>query len=620
MNDRPMPHPGRAAGGLIEIAEPGAARGPSACVGRAIGIDLGTTYSLVATVREATPACLLDEQGRALLPSVVHYRDGGAIDVGWQARVESHLRPLDTIASVKRFMGRGPDDDEARRGARAYRLSESGPGVVRFLAGGRSVTPIEVSAEILRVLRRRAESALGGKIDGAVITVPAYFDDAQRQATRDAGRLAGLTVLRLLNEPTAALLAYGLEKRTQGLFAVYDLGGGTFDVSILRVADGVFEVKATAGDTALGGDDIDHALADWLLGGGAGDAATLGRALTAAREAKERLTETERTDVLGRPLARDELERLARPVIERTADACRRALHDAGVAAGDLDGVVLVGGQTRMPAVRRHVAEVFGRAPLCDLDPDQVVALGAAVQADLLAGAGPRDDVLLLDVTPLSLGLETMGGVAEKIIPRNSTIPAGARQTFTTFADGQTGIDVHVVQGERELVDQCRSLARFRLKGIPPMAAGMARVEISFLVDADGILTVWAREQTTGVEQNVQVRPSYGLEDGEVERMLLDSYEHADDDLRERAVREQRVQAEQVLGVLERTLEEDRSLLETGERDRICVAADALREAARAGDSDRMRTAREELDRTATDFAQRRMDAAIRRAMVGRQV
>jgi molecular chaperone HscA len=607
-------------GGLVQIAEPGAADRPHACAGRAIGIDLGTTYSLVATVRAGSPLCLPDEQGRTLLPSVVHFDADGPVRVGWDARAEAESHPLDTLFSVKRFMGRGQEDEDVRRRMGAYRFAESGPGVVRFLAGGRSLTPVEVSAEILRVLRRRAEAALGGPVDGAVITVPAYFDDAQRQATRDAGRLAGLSVLRLLNEPTAALLAYGLENRREGLFAVYDLGGGTFDVSILKLQEGVFEVKATAGDTALGGDDIDETLAARLLDGLEADAAALRRALDAARVAKERLTDAERTEVMGRTFTRADLERLAAPVVARTTAPCRRALADAGVAPGDLDGIVLVGGQTRMPVVRRHVAEIFGRTPLCDLDPDEVVALGAAVQADLLAGAGPRDDVLLLDVTPLSLGIETMGGVVEKIIPRNSTIPAGAHQVFTTFADGQTGIDVHVLQGEREIVDQCRSLARFQLKGIPPMAAGLARVEITFLVDADGILTVSAREQTTGVEQQVQVKPSYGLADDEVERMLLDSYEHAEEDLHERAVREQRVEAEQILRALDRALAEDHGLLEDGERDAIDRASAALREAAAAGDTDRMRACREHLDRAATCFAQRRMDAAIRRAMVGRTV
>jgi len=605
---------------LVHISEPGAATAAKSC-GRAVGIDLGTTYSLVATVRDGKPVCLVDEQSRALLPSVVHYPADAPPVVGWEARALADASPYDTIVSVKRFMGRGQEDAEVRRRMGLYRFAEAREGLVRFAAGGRTVTPVEVSAEILRVLRARAQTALGGEIDGAVITVPAYFDDAQRQATRDAGRLAGLTVLRLLNEPTAALLAYGLERQKQGIFAVYDLGGGTFDISILKLLDGVFEVLATAGDTALGGDDIDHAVAEWLLEArDLADPATLRAALTAARLAKEHLTHAQTTEALGRTLSRTELERMAAQVIERTTAPCRRALHDAGIDARRLDGVVLVGGQTRMPAVRRHVAEVFGREPLGDVDPDQVVALGAGVQADLLAGAGPRDDVLLLDVIPLSLGIETMGGVAEKIIPRNSTIPAGAKVTFTTFADGQTGMDIHVVQGEREVVDQCRSLARFRLRGIPPMAAGMGRVEITFLVDADGILTVAAREQHTGVEQQVHVRPSYGLSDEEVERMLLESYEHAEADVRERALREERVQAEQILRASQRALEEDALLLEPGERDAIQGAADALREAAEGVDAQLVHQRREDLDRTAAPFAQRRMDAAIRRAMVGQHV
>ncbi|MEK6606541.1 MAG: Fe-S protein assembly chaperone HscA [Myxococcota bacterium] len=642
------------AGGLLQISEPGAARGPSACAGRVVGIDLGTTYSLVATVRGGKPECLRDEDGRALLPSVVRYSDGEDVRVGWEARALAPTAPLDTIASVKRFMGRGFEDAELRTRAGTYRFADAegqasaefisarargagasearsarsarapdGPPqrIVRFAAGGREVTPIEVSAEILRVLRRRAEEQLGGPLDGAVITVPAYFDDAQRQATKDAGRLAGLDVLRLLNEPTAAALAYGLDKKSRGCFAIYDLGGGTFDVSILDLEDGVFQVKATSGDTALGGDDVDRAVAAFLLGEPSDDARVWRQALADARAAKERLTLAESTEAGGTIVTRAQLEELAAPTIERTKGPCLRALRDAGIDAAALDGVVLVGGQTRMPAVRRFVASIFGREPLADLDPDEVVALGAAVQADMLAGAGPRDDVLLLDVIPLSLGLETIGGVVEKILPRNSTIPIAARQVFTTFADRQTGMDVHVLQGERELVDQCRSLARFTLRGIPPLPAGMGRVEIVFQVDADGLLTVSAREQTTGVEQKIEVKPTYGLTDAEVERMLLDSYEHAEADVRERMLREERVEAEQILGATLLALAgEHAPLLQAGEREAIERAASALREAARGIDHAKIRELRDTLDRTAAPWAQRRMDAAITRAIAGKHV
>ncbi|HET7824376.1 MAG TPA: Fe-S protein assembly chaperone HscA, partial [Anaeromyxobacter sp.] len=541
---------------------------------RAIGIDLGTTNSLVAFVDERNrPRVLTVDEERPLLPSAVHYGADGAVEVGAAARRRAPERPLDTVLSVKRFMGRGPGDVRPEdRGI--YRFDEGGAVVKLVVAGGgRAVTPIEVSAEILRVLRRRAADALGGEPGGCVITVPAYFDDAQRQATKDAGKLAGLDVLRLLNEPTAAALAYGLDKRVQGTFAVYDLGGGTFDVSILRLDAGVFEVLATGGDTHLGGDDFDRVVAGALMerglepGNASPSPAVLRGAVAAAQRIREALTteqavsadvELPEGHLLRARLDRAELEELIRPIVDRTTAPCRDALRAAGVER--VDGVVLVGGATRTPLVRRHVRSIFGQEPLTDLDPDTVVALGAAVQADALDRGG-REDVLLLDVIPLSLGVEMMGGVVEKIILRNSTIPASANQQFTTYADGQTGMVIHVVQGERELARDCRSLARFTLKGIPPMPAGIPRIEITYAVDADGILQVSARELTTGIEQKIQVKPTYGLGEDEVERMLIESIEHAEEDVTERFVREWRVEGDRILSSLEAAFRMDGELL-----------------------------------------------------------
>jgi molecular chaperone HscA len=613
---------------LYDIAEPGESKKKEACPpgqARAIGIDLGTTNSLVAVVREGTPVCLPDGEGRRLLPSAVRYRDAGAAVVGFEALREAAQHPRDTIVSVKRFMGRGPRDAETTLRFTPYEFSDDTKDekatVVRFkVAGHREVTPIEVSAEILRVLKERAEAELGGTLDGAVITVPAYFDDAQRQATRDAGRIAGLEVLRLLNEPTAAALAYGLDKKSEGTFAVYDLGGGTFDISILKLTGGVFEVKSTGGDTALGGDDFDRALAELVIartGGVAPASPSAQRALLdQARAIKHALT----TETMADGITRAEFEAAIAPIIQRTASACRRALKDAGLNRGQLDGVILVGGATRVPAVRAFVAELFGREPLGDIDPDQVVALGAAVQADLLAGSGPREDVLLLDVIPLSLGLELMGGVVEKIIPRNSTIPTGAKQTFTTYAENQTGFDLHVVQGERETVAECRSLARFQLKGIPPMAAGMARLEVTFLVDADGILRVMAKELTTGKESAVEVKPSYGLSEEQIEKMLFDSYEFAEQDLNARQLAEARVEAERILSALRNALAVDGKLLDAAEQVVIDELAAAVEAAARGEDHRLIRTRTEALDLGTKTFAERRMNQGITRAIGGHKV
>jgi molecular chaperone HscA len=623
---------------FLQISEPGASPTKRACQTRAIGIDLGTTNSLVAIVDGGKPVCLRDEADQTILPSVVHYAADGTVVVGAQAhdRLAPEF-PRDTIASVKRFMGRGPADAEATRKLTPYQFAPpAGDGnVVRFaVAGGRAVTPMEVSAEILRVLKTRAEGELGGPLDGAVITVPAYFDDGQRQATRDAGRLAGLEVLRLLNEPTAAAIAYGLDRQAEGTFAVFDLGGGTFDISILKLEDGVFEVKATGGDSALGGDDFDRAIADALLekwgltDAAAHDAKLVRRVLDGARAVKERLTtETEVPITFTLPdggrtakLTRTEMELLVEPLLMRCATPVRRALKDAEIEPAALSGVILVGGATRMPLVRQFVEKLFGRAPLADIDPDEVVALGAAVQADVLAGGAGQGDMLLLDVVPLSLGLETMGGVVEKIIHRNTTVPCGAAQTFTTFADKQTGFDLHVVQGERELADQSRSLARFTLKGIPPMPAGMARLEVTFMVDADGILRVSAREETTGQETKIEVKPSYGLTDDEVERMLRDSMEHAEEDVKLRLLTEQRVEADRIAAAARAAMADTPDLLTADDQEAIEAALAALATARDGSDHLAIRGAVEAVDNASKEFAGRRMNVAFDRGLRGQDV
>jgi molecular chaperone HscA len=622
---------------LLQISEPGESPEKAACKPVVVGIDLGTTNSLVAHVSDGDPV-VIGGEGGPLVPSVVHFAaDGGSI-VGRPAQALAADAPRDTVASAKRLIGRSMADVAPMRAMIPNQLVDDGRAVSIAVRGRPApITPIEVSALVLGELKRRAEASLGNPIEGAVITVPAYFDDAQRQATRDAGRLAGLEVLRLLAEPTAAALAYGLDKGSRGLYAVYDLGGGTFDVSLLKLVDGVFEVKATGGDSALGGDDIDRSLARAMLAeaglealatdGSPDGRALLGRAVAAARAAKEALTGADPATyslslpdgrTWQRPVTRAQLAELCKPLLDKTGRACRRVLKDAGVEGSELDGVILVGGSTRSPIVRDYVRGVFGREPLSDIDPDQVVALGAAVQAEVLAGG--RNDVVLLDVVPLSLGIETMGGVVEKLVHRNTTIPCGATQTFTTYADNQTGFDIHVVQGERETVDACRSLARFVLRGVPPMIAGMARVEITFLVDADGILRVSAKELTSGVEASIEVKPSYGLTDEEVERMLLDSFEHAETDLARRNLAIERVEAERILAATKAALASGDPLLEA-EVAAAGKAAIAELETLVAGDDHlAIRAGVERLDLATKPFAQARMNRAIDAAFGGKRL
>jgi molecular chaperone HscA len=615
---------------LMQIAEPGMSPEPHQAR-LAVGIDLGTTNSLVATVRSGMPAVLPDAHGRALLPSIVRYVDSQKIEVGYAAQARQSDDPRNTVVSVKRFMGRGVKD-AAHIENSPYDFVD-GPGMlqIRTVAGVKS--PVEISSEILRVLRERAELSLQGNIFGAVITVPAYFDDAQRQATKDAGRLAGLNVLRLLNEPTAAAIAYGLENAAEGIYAVYDLGGGTFDLSILKLSKGVFEVVATSGDSMLGGDDFDQRVFCWvaeqakLAPLSAQDMRLL---LVKAREAKEYLTfhgearitaklsSGEFVDVV---LDTETFCSITQTLVQKTLGPVRKALRDAGLRADEVKGVVMVGGATRMPQIQRAVGEFFRRDPLNNLDPDKVVALGAAMQANVLAGNKPQgEDWLLLDVIPLSLGIETMGGLTEKIIPRNTTIPAGRGQEFTTFKDGQTGMSIHVVQGERELVSDCRSLARFELKGIPPMVAGAARIRVAFQVDADGLLSVSAKESTSGVEASVTVKPSYGLGDADIERMLRDSFEHAREDMHSRALAEQRVDGQRLIEATRAALAADAGLLTLEEKTTIEAAMAALEKRLTGTDHRPIKQAIEALNRATDEFAARRMDAGIKRALAGRKI
>jgi molecular chaperone HscA len=624
---------------LLQISEPGMSTAPHQHR-LAVGIDLGTTNSLVATVRHSIPEVLSDDDGRALLPSVVRYLPNGNANIGYKAQSHRTTDPKNTIVSVKRFMGRGLKDI-AHAENLPYDFVDS-PGMVQLKTVAGVKSPVEVSAQILATLRQTAEDALGDELVGAVITVPAYFDDAQRQATKDAAQLAGLNVLRLLSEPTAAAIAYGLDHGKEGVFAVYDLGGGTFDISILKLSKGVFEVLSTGGDSALGGDDFDQRLFCHITQQARlaplsdEDTATL---MVKARQAKELLSTNGETtveailksgEIVQVPVTAETFTEITQALVAKTMNAVRRAMRDANVSVDDVDGVVLVGGATRMPHIRRAVGDFFKTIPHANIDPDKVVALGAAIQANLLAGnRAAGDEWLLLDVIPLSLGIETMGGLVEKIIPRNSTIPCARAQEFTTFKDGQTALAVHVVQGERELVSDCRSLARFELRGIPPMAAGAARIRVTYQVDADGLLSVSARETRSGVEASITVKPSYGLGDDEVARMLQDSYSSAQVDMAARALREEQVEAERILLATASALETDAELLDASERAAIAALEEGVRAAqARSNDEtiepgerqNALHDAVQALARGTEDFAARRMDKSVRKVLSGKRL
>ena len=613
---------------LLQISEPG--QSPNPHQRRiAVGIDLGTTHSLVAAMRSGVAECLVDAQGKAILPSAVRYLEGGRRQIGALALEAQAEDPENTIVSVKRFMGRAMADI-ARLDKLPYRFEDT-PGMLSLRTRDGLKSPVEISAEILATLRFRAEDSFADDIFGAVITVPAYFDDAQRQATKDAAQMAGLNVLRLINEPTAAAIAYGLDNASEGLYAVYDLGGGTFDISLLRLSRGVFEVVATGGDAALGGDDFDQLLADFVLeqaGLMASSAHDKRAVLVAARAAKESLSSVDGVDLkadlqcgdLKVHVTREQFEALAAPLIVKTLAAVRRVLRDAQVTPGEVQGTVMVGGSTRMPCVQSAVGQLFGRAVLTNLDPDEVVAIGAAIQANLLAGNAPGSDILLLDVIPLSLGLETMGGLVERIIERNATIPVAQAQDFTTFKDGQTALALHVLQGERELVSECRSLARFELRGIPPMVAGAARIRVTFQVDADGLLSVFAKELISGVEATISVKPSYGLSDEQIAGMLKDGFASAEGDMQARSLREARVDAERMNLATLSAMAADGDLLTQAEQEEIAILLQAMNQVAQGEDAHAINAAVEDLAKGTEAFAAERMNRGIRQALAGRNI